>query len=124
MFEKAQNVDDVKDFVNEASNIIKTFDKNIVKENNEKLIKFIRDKKLDEYVDIPEETENLYEAIEYIVLNKKTYNNVNDFVKAQNVITEHITKNQKNNKRQIAAGIIAIILVLAMVVPMVLSALL
>ena len=97
MFEKAQNVDDVKDFVNEASNIIKTFDKNIVKENNEKLIKFIRDKKLDEYVDIPEETENLYEAIEYIVLNKKTYNNVNDFVKAQNVITEHISKNQKNH---------------------------
>lgn len=97
MFEKAQNVDDVKDFVNEASNIIKTFDKKIVMENNEKLIKFIRDKKLDEYVDIPEETENLYEAIEYIVLNKKTYDNVNDFVKAQNVITEHIVKNQKNN---------------------------
>ena len=97
MFEKAQNVDDVKDFVNEASNIVKTFDKKIVRENNEKLIKFIRDKKLDEYVDIPEETENLYEAIEYIVLHKKTYDNVNDFVKAQNVITEHIIKNQKNN---------------------------
>ena len=97
MFEKAQNIEDVKDFVNEASNIVKTFDKKIVRENNEKLIKFIRDKKLDEYVDIPEETENLYEAIEYIVLNKKTYDNVNDFVKAQNVITEHIIKNQKNN---------------------------
>ena len=97
MFEKAQNVEDVKDFVNEASNIIKTFDKKLVMENNEKLIKFIRNKKLDEYVDIPEETENLYEAIEYIVLNKKTYDNVNDFVKAQNVITEHIIKNQKNN---------------------------
>ena len=97
MFEKAQNVEDVKDFVNEASNIIKTFDKKIVRENNEKLIKFIRDKKLDEYVDIPEETENLYEAIAYIVLNNKTYNNVNDFVKAQNVITEHISKNQKNH---------------------------
>lgn len=97
MFEKAQNIEDVKDFVNEASNIVKTFDKKLVMENNEKLIKFIRDKKLDEYVDIPEETENLYEAIEYIVLNKKTYNNVNDFLKAQNVITEHIIKNQKNN---------------------------
>ena len=97
MFEKAQNVDDVKDFVNEASNIIKTFDKKLVMENNEKLIKFIRNKKLDEYVDIPEETENLYEAIEYLVLHKKTYDNVNDFVKAQNVITEHIIKNQKNN---------------------------
>ena len=97
MFEKAQNVEDVKDFVNEASNIIKTFDKKLVMENNEKLIKFIRNKKLDEYVDIPEETENLYEAIEYLVLHKKTYDNVNDFVKAQNVITEHISKNQKNH---------------------------
>lgn len=97
MFEKAQNIEDVKDFVNEASNIIKTFDKKLVMENNEKLIKFIRNKKLDEYVDIPEETENLYEAIEYLVLHKKTYDNVNDFVKAQNVITEHIIKNQKNN---------------------------
>lgn len=34
------------------------------------------------------------------------------------------TKKQKNNKRQIIAGIIAIILVFAMVVPMVMSALL
>ena len=33
------------------------------------------------------------------------------------------SKKQKNNKRQIIAGIIAIILVLAMVVPMVMSAL-
>lgn len=32
-------------------------------------------------------------------------------------------KKQKNNKRQIIAGIIAIILVFAMVVPMVMSAL-
>lgn len=32
------------------------------------------------------------------------------------------TKKQKNNKRQIIAGIIAVILVFAMVIPMVLSA--
>lgn len=31
-------------------------------------------------------------------------------------------KKQKNNKRQVIAGIIAVILVLAMVVPMVMSA--
>lgn len=97
MFEKAQNIDNVKEFVNEASNIVKKFNKKLVMENNEKLIRFIRDKKLDEYVDIPEEMENLYEAIEYIVLNKKTYSNVNEFVKAQNVIAEHIEKSQKNS---------------------------
>lgn len=97
MFEKAQNIDNVKEFVNEASNIVKKINKKLVMENNEKLIRFIRDKKLDEYVDIPEEMENLYEAIEYIVLNKKTYSNVNEFVKAQNVIAEHIEKSQKNS---------------------------
>ena len=53
--------------------------------------------KLNEYVEIPEETENLYEAIEYIMLNKKTLDNVNDFIKAQNVIVEHIENKQKEN---------------------------
>ena len=33
------------------------------------------------------------------------------------------TKKQKNNKRQIVAGVVAIILVISMVLPMVLSAL-
>ena len=97
MFEKAENVDDPKGFVNEASNIIGAFDKKLVMENNEKFIKFIHNNKLDEYVDIPEETEKLYEAIEYLVLNKKSYNNVNDFVNAQNIITEHISKAKKEN---------------------------
>ena len=97
MFEKAENVDDPKGFVNEASNIIGAFDKKLVMENNEKFIKFIHNNKLDEYVDIPEETEKLYEAIEYLVLNKKSYNNVNDFVNAQNIITEHISKARKEN---------------------------
>ena len=97
MFEKAENVDDPKGFVNEASNIIGAFDKKLVMENNEKFIKFIHNNKLDEYVDIPEETEKLYEAIEYLVLNKKSYNNVNDFVNAQNIITEHISKTKKEN---------------------------
>lgn len=95
MFEKATNVDNAKEFVNEAVSLIKRFDKKQIKENNEKLISFIRKNKLDEYVEIPEETENLYEAIEYILLNKKSYNNVNDFVKAQNVIAEHIEQNNK-----------------------------
>lgn len=97
MFEKANDIDNTKDFVNEASGLIKHFNKKQIKENNEKLIKLIRDNKLNEYVDIPEETENLYEAIEYVMLNKKTLNNINDFLKAQNVIVEYIENNKKQN---------------------------
>jgi len=95
MFEKIDNVENAKEFVNEAVSLIKHFDKQEVKENNEKLIKFIKKNKLDEYVEIPEETENLYEAIEYIILNEKKLDNINDFIKAQNVIVEHIQNDKK-----------------------------
>lgn len=96
LFENANSIDDVKSFVNEATNLIKHHDKKQIKENNEKFINFIRKNKLDEYVMIPEEKENLYEAIEYIILNKKTLNNVNEFVNAQKTITEHIERNNAN----------------------------
>ena len=95
-FEKTNNVDNVKDFVNEASMLVKNYDRQTIMENNEKLIKFIKEHKLDEYVHISEETENLYEAIEYIILNKKSFDNINNYIKAQKTISEHIEKNVKN----------------------------
>ena len=95
-FEKAKNIDNVKDFVNEATNLIRCFNKKQIKESNDKLIDLIRKNKLNEFVEIPEETENLYEAIEYVILNKKTLDNVNDFLHAQNVIAEHIENNNKS----------------------------
>ena len=47
-------------------------------------------------MEIPEDVENLYEAIEYVILNEKTLDNVNEFIKAQNVIVEFIENNKKN----------------------------
>lgn len=92
-FEKTNKKPNTKEFVNESVSLVKKFNKRAIKENNEKFIRFIKKNKLDEYVEIPEETENLYEAIEYVVLNKKTLDNVNEFLNAQKVITEHIEKN-------------------------------
>ena len=96
MFEKAENIDNAKDFVNEASGLIKHYNKQDIKESNEKLIKLIKDNHLNEFIEIPEEIENLYEAIEYVILNEKTLDNINNFIKAQNVIAEHIEKNKNN----------------------------
>ena len=95
-FEKANYVENPKEFVNESLSIIKTIDKKQIKENNERLIKLIREYKLDEMVEIPEETENLYEAIEYVLLNEKKLENVDKFINATNVITEHIQNLQTN----------------------------
>lgn len=97
LFEKPNNIGNAKDFVNEALSVVKKYNKHQIKENNEKLIKFIKRNKLDEFVEIPDDVENLYEAIEYVMLNKKTINNVNEFVKAQNTITEYVEKVNKEN---------------------------
>lgn len=96
-FEKTGNIEDAKAVVNESLSIIKPLNKKQVKESNEKLIKFIKKNKLDELVEIPEDLEKLYEAVEFVILNKRTLNNAVDFVKAQNVICEHIEKTQKDN---------------------------
>jgi len=94
MFEKSNNTCDTKDFVNETVSVLKKYNKEDIKKNNEKFIKFMKRNKLDEYIEIPEEIENLYEAIEYIILNKKNIHNVNKFLNAQNTIVEFIERNK------------------------------
>lgn len=98
LFEKSHGIEKPKEFVNEAIGLVNNFDRKHVKETNGKFIDFMRKNKLDEYVEIPEDIENLYESIEYILLNKKTFDNVNEFIKAQNVITEQIEKNNKEDE--------------------------
>lgn len=95
--ENAENVEDAEKFVNEISSIIKTFDKDKIINENNKLITLIKRHNLNEYVEIPEETENLYEAIEYLMLNKKTINNVNNYINSKNLIKEHVEKVCKQN---------------------------
>lgn len=101
MFEKTDNSYNAKDFVNETVSLIKKYNKEEIKRNNEKFIKFMRKNKLDEYVEIPEDVENLYEAIEYVILNKKNIHNVNDFLKAQNTIVEYIERDNKKLNEKI-----------------------
>jgi hypothetical protein len=94
-FENFDNNDDVEHIISEATELIKRLDKKSVMENNNKLIDLIRKYNLNEYVEIPEEKENLYEAIEYIMLNKKSFNNIGNFIKSEKIITEHIKNKQK-----------------------------
>ena len=96
LFEKSTNIENVKDFVNESLSLVKNYNKKDIIKANSKLIKLIESKKLNEFVEIPEEVENLYEAVEYLMLNKKTFNNVNDYLNAQNVIVEHIENNNQS----------------------------
>lgn len=88
-----EKVSDAERYVNEAVSMFPEFNRKDVVENNEKFIKLIREMKLDELVDISDDDMNLFEAVEYVMLNKKNFDNINDFVNAKKCITEHIEKN-------------------------------
>lgn len=92
-----ESVTNAEEYVNEAISLIPNLDKKTVVENNQKFIDLIHELKLNEMVEITDDDLKLYEAVEYIVLNPKTLDNVNEFVNAKKCITEHIEKNCNYN---------------------------
>lgn len=88
-----ESVNDAEGYVNEALSIIPEFNEKKVRENNQKLINLMNECKLNTHIDINPDESELYEAVEYVMLNKKTLNNINDYVEAKNCITEHVEKN-------------------------------
>ena len=83
-------VANANEYINEALSMSPSFDRKSVKESNEKLIRLMKKEKLNEMIDIDDDKLNLYEAIEYVTMNKKSLNNVDEFVTARNVIAESI----------------------------------
>lgn len=88
-----ESVTNAEEYVNEALSIIPEFNKKQVIENNQKFIDLIREMKLNEMIELSNEDAELFESIEYLMFNKKTLNNINDYVNAKTCITEHIEKN-------------------------------
>lgn len=85
-------INNATEYINEAISLSPKFDKELVKESNDKLIKLIKDENLDEMVDIGEDKLDLFESIEYVTMNKKTLSNIDEYINATNVIKESIEK--------------------------------
>ena len=83
-------INNIDEYITEALSIVPKFDKKIVKESNEKLIKLIKKYKLDEMVDIDDEKLDLYESIEFVTMNIKTLKNIDEYVNATKMIKESI----------------------------------
>ena len=88
----SHRVNNVAEYINEAIVLTPNFNKVMVKEANEKLIKLIKNEKLDEMVDIDDNKLGLFESIEYVTMNKKTLSNIDEYVNATNIIKESIEK--------------------------------
>jgi hypothetical protein len=77
-------------YVNEAVTALPAFKKKEIVENNQKFINLIREMKLDELVTMTDEEAKLFESIEYLLLNKKSFKNLNEYANAKKCIVEHI----------------------------------
>ena len=91
-----ENVD-VTEYLNSVLEQTPVFSKKEISENNQKLIDIIHKYKGNELVVITDDDAKLYEAIEYILTNKKTLSNLNECLACKGVIVdylkEHIEKN-------------------------------
>lgn len=88
----SHRINNPTEYINEAISLSPKFDKKLVKESNDKLIKLMKDENLDEMVDIDEDKLDLFESIEYVTMNKKTLSNIDEYINATNVIKESIEK--------------------------------
>ncbi len=89
------NVEDAKEYVNEAVSVIKRMPKSVVIENNHKLIEKIKELGLNEAVTITDSENELFEAIEYTIFNAPTVTNINEYANVKKIIVENVELNNE-----------------------------
>lgn len=83
-------------FVNEALSIIPNLKLNDLLKSNQKLIDIIKKNNLNEEIEIDDKTENLFESIEYVLTNKKSFKTLAGYINATSNITNFINENKSN----------------------------
>lgn len=91
--ENPKNVGDVNAYTETLLSLIESFKPNNLKSKHQNLLSKIREFGLDENVSLDEYTENLYENIDYIINNKKSFDNMEDMSYARKLVSEHIIEN-------------------------------
>lgn len=97
------NVTDSREYVNEVTSLIRHYSPKTIRENNEKLINLFKECNLNENISVNDNEVELYEGIEYMLLNKKNFNNINEYSRIQNRLCEYVEENKTvlNEKRDI-----------------------
>lgn len=89
-FTNPVNVKNITDYVNEAMALVKQYTPKELKENNEKIVSLFKTLNLNENVNLTTKEVEIFENIEYMLLNKKNFNNINKFNDIQKQLCEHV----------------------------------
>lgn len=95
-----ENVKDAENYVNEALSIIPSLDKKEVFEENEKLISKMRELGINEMIDIKDDDMELFEAVDYLMSNRKSFSNLNEYVDKKKVVVEHVRNVCENESKK------------------------
>ena len=95
-----KNVDNVPTYVDEAFNLAKSsLNEKKIRESNEKLLKAVQKANLFEYVDIDDDEMELYENVEYLLLNNVTFQSLNDWSAAKARVRGYVTNHNLNEEK-------------------------
>ncbi|MCD8206947.1 MAG: hypothetical protein LUD72_03320 [Bacteroidales bacterium] len=88
-------------YINEIYNVMPCYDKKTLKENNQSLIECIRKYDANELVNVDENTQTLYEAVETLLTtDRKNLSNAAKICEAKNVIKEHLLSNGAKEEKK------------------------
>lgn len=92
---KPTNVEDTKAYVESVINVMPMYTRDTLKENNSKLLKYVKSLKLNEAIDVDDEVMDIFESIEFALTHKENLSNVNEYMNTKKVLSEGVTKNNK-----------------------------
>ena len=93
-FTNPVNVGNTNNYVTESISLIAHYSPKTLKENNEKLINLFREYKLNENVVINDEEQELYENIEYLITNPKSFTNIAKYESIYNNLCDYVNENK------------------------------
>lgn len=94
-FTNPTNVENPTEYVNEVINLINRHSQSAIRENNEKLINLFQEYKLNENISVDDKEIELFENIEYLLLHKKDFKNINKYTDVQKKLCEYVTENNR-----------------------------
>lgn len=92
-FTNPQNVNNANEYVNEVLSLTSKLSQTDLNETNDKLINFIEKQNINEMIDISDEEMSLFESINFVLTNKKNFNNINEYIEHKNRIIDFVEKN-------------------------------
>lgn len=94
-FTNPENVTNAQDYVTEAMSIVPKYSKEVLAENNRKLMETIRKHNLDENVKFSDEETGVFEGVEYMMTHTKGFGNIKTYGDIQASLCEFVERNNR-----------------------------